>query len=117
MAENGFSIVPVYLKKTLAGVINRKMIVDAIGSSISAGVSVDKILSQSVADTLDVLNVSNHYEVVPSSITIDTVIFMFQQNRKLSTVIITKNGNYNEEPMGVVVTSDTIDLQNTLDNY
>ena len=30
---------------------------------------------------------------------------------------ITKNGNYNESPLGVVVTSDTIDMQTILDNY
>ena len=45
------------------------------------------------------------------------MIFMFQQNRKLSTVIITKNGNYDEEPLDVVVTSDMLDLQTVLDNY
>lgn len=117
MFENGYSIVPVYIKDTLVGVVNRKMILDAIGAAIKAGVSVDKILKDSVADALDVLNIVNHYEVAPSSITIDGILFMFQQNRKLSTVIITKNGNYNEEPIAVVVTSDTLDLQNVLDNY
>lgn len=117
MFESGYSIVPVYIKNTLVGVINRKMIVDSVGASIKAGVSMDKLLSQPVASALDVLNVSNHYEVAPSSITIDSMIFMFQQNRKLSTVIITKNGNYDEEPLAVVVTSDLIDLQVVLDNY
>lgn len=117
MYEFGYSIIPVYIKGTLVGVINRKMIIDAIGGGIKVGTSVDSILNQPVADALDVLNISSHYEVAPSSITIDNIIFMFQQNRKLSTVIITKNGNYNEEPIAVVVTSDTIDLQTVLDNY
>lgn len=117
MFESGYSIVPVYIKNTLVGVITRKMIVDSIGASIKAGVAVEKLLSQPVASALDVLNVSNHYEVAPSSITIDSMIFMFQQNRRLSAVIITKNGNYDEEPLAVVVTSDLIDLQVVLDNY
>lgn len=117
MGELGYSIVPVYVKNTLVGVINRKMIVDCIGSGIKAGVSIDNLLKEPVASALDVLNVSNHYEVAPSSITIDSMIFMFQQNRKLSTVIITKNGNYNEEPISIIVTSDVIDLQTVLDNY
>ena len=117
MFSSGYSIVPVYIKNTLVGVINRKMIVDAIGAGIKAGVSIDNLLKESVVDALDVLNISNHYEVAPSSITLDSMIFMFQQNRKLSTVIITKNGNYNEPPLGIVVTSDLIDLQTVLDNY
>lgn len=117
MFENGYSIVPVYIKNTLVGVINRKMIVDCIGAGIKSQVSIDNLLKEPVASALDVLNVSNHYEVAPSSITIDSMIFMFQQNRKLSTVIITKNGNYDEEPLDVVVTSDMLDLQTVLDNY
>ena len=116
--ESGFSIVPVQIKGTIVGVINRKMIVDAIGAAIKANMSVDKLLKQPVATGLDaLLNETNHYEIAPSSITIDSMLFMFQQNRKLSAVIITKNGNYNEEPLAVVVTSDTLDLQTVLDNY
>ncbi|MBQ8468539.1 MAG: hypothetical protein IJ542_02155 [Clostridia bacterium] len=115
--ESGYSIVPVQIRGTIVGVINRKMIVDAIGAAVKAGVSVDTLLKEPVATGLDVLNVANHYEIAPSSITIDSMLFMFQQNRKLSAVIITKNGNYNEEPLAVVVTSDTLDLQSVLDNY
>lgn len=117
MFESGYSIVPVYIRNTLVGVINRKMIVDSIGAAIKAGVLLDNLLKEPIASALDVLNVNNHYEVAPSSITIDSMIFMFQQNRKLSTVVITKNGNYDEEPIAVVVTSDMLDLQTVLDNY
>lgn len=117
MYENGYSIVPVYLKNTLVGVINRKMIVDAIGGAVSTGLNVEALLAEPVAQSLDVLNVSSHYEVAPSSITVDSILFMFQQNRRLGTVVITKEGNYNEPPLAVVVTSDTIDLQAVLDNY
>ena len=115
--ESGYSTVPVYLKGTLVGVINRKMIVDSIGAAIKAGISVDKVIKEPAATGLDVLNETHHYEVAPSSITIDSMLFMFQQNRKLSTFIITKNGNYDEEPLAIVVTSDTLDLQSVLDNY
>lgn len=117
MYENGYSIVPVYLKGTLVGVINRKMIVDAIGGAVATALNVDALLAEPVANCLDVLNVSSHYEVAPSSITVDSILFMFQQNRKLGTVVITKEGNYSEPPLAVVVTSDTIDLQSVLDNY
>lgn len=117
MFDYGYSIVPVYIRGTLVGVINRKMIVDCIGAGIKAGVSLDSLIKEPVANALDVLNVTNHYEVAPSTVTIDSMIFMFQQNRKLSTVLITKNGNYSEEPLQVVVTSDLIDLQTILDNY
>ena len=49
--------------------------------------------------------------------TIENLLYMFQQNRKLSSVILTENGNYTEPAKMVIVTADTIDLNNILDNY
>ena len=47
----------------------------------------------------------------------DNILYMFQQNRKLSTIVITPKGSYNELPVGIVVTADLIDIQTILDNY
>lgn len=117
MFKTGYSVVPVYNGGKLEGVVNRKLIVEALGAGIDAGVDLDDLSSLPVGEAVD-LSQSNHtFEVVSSSITIDGVLYLFQQNRKLSVVIITKNGNYNEQPLGVVVTSDTIDMQAILDNY
>ena len=117
MQKTGYSNIPVYLEKTLIGVINRKMIVDAIGKAISKGENLDGLFAEKVIDALQVNAITSHYEVVASTATIDQVLFMFQQNRKLSTVIITKGGNYSEQPLGIVATADVIDMQNILDNY
>lgn len=117
MFKSGYSNVPVYRDKTLVGVVTRKMIVEAIGEQIYDKKSLDEFINKPVIEALNIMNISNHYEVAPSSITVDNLLYMFQQNRKLSTVIITKNGNYNEQPLGIVVTADTIDMQTILDNY
>lgn len=115
--ETGYSVVPVYERGTLVGVINRKMIVEALGAGVSAGVDLDDLSVLTVAEALDLKQSNKTYEVVSSSTTIDGVLYLFQSNRKLSVVIVTKNGNYDEQPIGVVVTSDTIDMQTILDNY
>ncbi len=115
--ETGYSVVPVIDKSEIVGVINRKMIVETIGASIAAGVDLDDFLKLPVGEAIDLSSGSNSYEVVGSQVTIDNVLYLFQQNRKLSVVIITKNGNYNEVPIGIVVTSDTIDMQTIIDNY
>ncbi len=117
MYKLGYSNVPVYSEKTLIGVITRKMIVEALGEAIYNKTSLDEFVNKPVIEALNIENITNHYEVAPSNITIDNLLYMFQQNRKLSTVIITKNGNYNELPLGIVVTADTIDMQTILDNY
>lgn len=115
--QTGYSVVPVYSKGELVGVVNRKMIVETIGATISAGLDLDEFTRLPISEALDLSSASSSYEVVSSSITIDNVLYLFQQNRRLSVVIITKNGNYNEQPLGVVVTSDTIDMQTIIDNY
>jgi len=115
--KSGYSVVPVYDKNTLVGVINRKMIIDSIGKCILDGVDIDAFMSGTVGENINVRDIANHYEVVPASITIDNMLYLFQQNKKLGVVIITKNGNYDEEPVGVVVANDTIEMQTIIDRY
>ena len=117
MYKTGFSNIPVYLQNTLVGVLNRKMIIDGLGECILNGQDINTILNKRVVDCLSVLDENNHYEVVPANVTIDNLLYMFQQNRKLSTVIITPSGAYTEKPVGIVVTADIIDMQTILDNY
>jgi len=115
--QTGYSIVPVYDNGTLIGVINRRLIVESIGAGVAANVDLNDLLKLSVAEALDLKSTSVTYEVVDANVTIDSILYLFQSNRNLTVVIITKNGNYNESPLGVVVTSDTIDMQSILDNY
>ena len=117
MQKSGFSNIPVYLHDTLVGVINRKMIVDTIGEAVANGKDLKKLMNAKVVESLPVLDTNNHYEVVSEKITIDNVLYMFQQNRKLSTIIITKGGTYKELPIGIVCNADIIDMQTILDNY
>ena len=117
MFKTGFSVIPVYKKDNLAGIVNRKIIVESMGAAISAGVDMDDLSKMSLEDAVDLNAGNNSFEVVASNVTIDTVLYLFQSNRKLSVVVITKNGNYNEKPLGIVTTADTLDMQSILDNY
>lgn len=117
MGKSGYSVVPVYISGTLVGVINRKMIVDGISKFIEQGKDIDESINEPVSRCLDIFNETNHYEVAPSTITIENLLYMFQQNRKLSSVILTENGNYTEPAKVVIVSADLIDLNTILDNY
>lgn len=117
MFKTGYANIPVYLDKVLIGVVNRKMIVDAIGRALLNGQPLEKIVEQKIVDVLEVHAITAHYEVVAENATIDHVLYLFQQNRKLSVVLITKGGDYSQAPLGIVSTSDVIDMQNILDNY
>ena len=117
MGRMGFSIIPVYISGTLIGVINRKMIVDTIAKFIKEGRDVSIAMDEPVSECTNIFSETSHYEVVPSNITIENLLYIFDQNRRLSSVILTENGNYNEEPQAVVVSADIIDLNKILDNY
>ena len=117
IGKNGYSIVPVYISKTLVGVINRKMIVDTFAKIVMQKKDLDEAIAEPVSKCIDIFNETNHYEVAPANITVENIIYMFSQNRKLSSVILTENGNYNEPPKAVVVNADIIDLNKILDNY
>lgn len=117
MKKDGYSVVPVYISQTLVGVINRKMVVEGIGKFIEENRDIDKAIEEPVAQCLDIFNETNHYEVAPTSITVENLLYMFQQNRKLSSVILTDNGNFNEPAKAVLVSADLIDLNTILDNY
>jgi len=117
MKAVGYSVIPVYIAQTLVGVINRKMVVEGIGKFLEEKRDIDDALNEPVAQCLDIFNESNHYEVAPASITVENLLYMFQQNRKLSSVILTENGNFNEPAKAVLVSADLIDLNTILDNY
>ena len=117
MGRMGYSIIPVYISGTLIGVINRKMIVDTLAKFIREGRDVSIAMDEPVSECTNIFSETSNYEVVPSNITIENLLYIFDQNRKLSSVILTENGNYNEEPKAVVVSADIIDLNKILDNY
>ena len=117
MWKKGYSVVPVYISGTLVGVINRKMIVDGIGRFIANGKDIDDAMQEPVSKCLDIFNETSHYEVAPTSLTVENLMYMFQQNRKLSSVILTENGNYTEPAKVIIVSADIIDLNTILDNY
>ena len=117
MGKMGYSVIPVYISGTLIGVVNRKMIVDSISKFIKDGKDVSMAMDEPISECTNIFSETSHYEIVPSNITIENLLYIFDQNRKLSSVILTENGNYNEQPLAVVVSADIIDLNKILDNY
>lgn len=117
MGKYGYSIIPVYISGTLVGVINRKMIVDSIAKFLSKGQNIDESLNEPISECTSIFYETAHYEIVSKNITVENLLYIFAQNRKLSSVILTENGNYNEQPVAVVVSADIIDLNKILDNY
>ena len=118
MANKSFSNIPIYKDGTLLGVANGQKILEWIGSHINKKHNLEDILNETdIQEILNYNSVYKQYEILPASATIEEVLDLFNKNRKLLTVLITKTGSMQEPPLGIVTTTDIVEMNNILDNY
>lgn len=116
--KSGFSSVPVYKKGMLIGVANGQKILDVIGKKIYEKHDLnDYIENTKIEDVLKEFKTDNFYTVVNDKITLDKVMSLFSENRKLLLVLINKTGSLLEKPIGIVTISDLANMNKILDNY
>lgn len=118
MAKKSFSNIPIYKDGTLLGVANGQKILEFIGSQINQKQNIDQVISSTpIEQILQFNSVFKQYEVLPASSTIEVVLDLFNKNRKLLAVLITKTGSMQEPPLGIITTSNIVDMNNILENY
>ena len=57
------------------------------------------------------------YTIVDKKVTLDTIMNLFTENRKLLIVLMTPTGSLLEAPIGIISISDIIEINKVLDNY
>ena len=118
ISTSEFSNIPIYKDGGLIGITNGQRILDFIGKAIADKKNVDEyIKTTKIEDILNPEILNKYYEVVDVNATIEQVLNLFYQNRKIVAVLITKTGSINEVPLGIVTASDVITMNNILDNY
>lgn len=118
ITDTHYSNIPVYKGNHLKGILNNKIIVDRIGAQIAKGRSVDEYLERETAEgALDESYFGTYYRLCPSGVTIDEVVELFSQHRKLLAVLITQDGLRNQKPMCIITTYDLAKIYNVLDDY
>lgn len=118
IAVSEYSNIPVYKDGGLIGVANGQRILDELGKKIADNISIDKYISiTNIEDILNVTNTLKYYDVVSKEVSIEQVLSLFNKNRKLIAVLITKNGSLNEAPIGIITTADILTLNQILENY
>ena len=118
ISTSSFSNIPVYKEGTLIGVANGQKILNAIGQSIAKGENVTNYLENTtIEDIVITPSPVKYYDVAPASTTIEEVLNRFYLNRKLLVILITKTGSMQEAPLGIITTSDILDMNNILDNF
>ena len=115
IAKSGYSNIPVIKNDEILGVANGQKILNKIGDVINDNGDVCSYISQTKIE--DIITNSNFYAIANKNATISEILDMFNENRKLTVILITPNGNYLEMPIGIVTVSDILDINKILENY
>lgn len=112
MAQGGFSNVPVMKDGTLIGVVTNKLIVEFIAKRLGGGDLSRAVQNVTVSETLSGYN--EHYMLMPSSASVDSVLAAFYEKPKLQIVLLTRGGRADEDIGGVLTTGDILKLNEKL---
>ena len=116
--KTGCSNVPIFKKGMLIGVANNSKIMEVIGKKIYEKKDInDFINNTNIEDVLKEFSSESYYTIANEKITLDKVLNLFTENRKLLCVVITKSGTLLEPPLGIIVIRDIMEINKILDNY
>ena len=116
--KTGFKSIPVCDNETIAGVINVGRIVNVLGMQVGNGINIDKFASETaVKEVISEQDVDRVFTIKSHNLTVQEALDLFYHNRRLQAIVITKNGNNLERPIGIITTADIIDLNKVVEDY
>lgn len=116
--KTGISNWPVYKDGMLIGVANSRKLIKEIGKKIYEKKDVNKYLENTkIEDAISNFGEDNYYTIANQNVTLDKILQLFSENRKLSLIVITETGSLLEQPIGVVAIADIMDVNKILDNF
>lgn len=116
--KSGNSNWPVYKDGMLIGVANSRKIVKEIGKKIYEKKDLDEFVNNTlIEDVINDFGEDTYYTIANKNVTLDKILNLFSENRKLSLIIITETGSLLEQPLGVVAIGDIMDVNKHLDKF
>ncbi len=112
MTGRGYSNLPVVDGNAIVGLLTNKCITRFVAAHLDG---VDAALRGAKAK--DALDKNAEYYDIMSDVPVDDILAAFEKNRKLSMIIITKNGRPDSEILGLVTVSDLVIVTKMLDAY
>ena len=117
--KTDYNNLPVYKGNALVGVMYFRNYVSAIGKILAERRSIDEFVDNTTVEEFlrEFSPTDKQYQLVSANITIEQVLKIFNDNRKIICVIITKSGNFLEPPLGIITGADLMDLVNVVERY
>ena len=115
--KTGHGMIPAYKGNNLVGIVRwRKLIEDLAG--ILDTCDLDQFIRKtSIEDYLRMYPQSGHFTIVNQSVTIEQILTIFNNNRKIAGILITENGTATELPVCFLTNADIIDLVKIIESY
>ena len=118
MYKTHFSNFPVYNEKgMLVGVANSGKLAYYLGQKLYNKEDLEEVFSTPIGNIVQISAQDSYYAIIDNKVTLDKVLNLFAENRKLLVIIITPNGNLLEYPEGIITVADILDINKILDNY
>ena len=118
MAQTHYSNIPVFKDNVLIGVANGQKIIDALGTFILAGGNSEEFLNnKTIEEIISIPSETKYYEVASIDVSVEELMNLFFTNRKLLCVILTKYGKLGETPVGIITSSDYMELNKIVENF
>ena len=116
--KSGNSNWPVYKDGMLIGVANSRKLIKEIGKKIYEKKDLDDYVNTTmIEDAINEFGQDTYYTIANKNVTLDKILSLFSENRKLSLIIITETGSLLEQPIGIIAIGDIMDVNKQLDSF
>ncbi len=115
--KTGHGMIPAYRGNNLIGIVRWRKLIEDLATILDT-TDLDNFIRQtSIESYLRMYPQSGHYVIVRQNVTIEQVLTIFNNNRKIAAVLLTENGTAMERPIGFLTNADIIDLVKIIESY
>ena len=115
--KTGHGMIPAYKGTNLVGIVRWRKLIEDMAGILDTHDLDDFFRKTTIEDYLRMYPQSGHFTIVNKSVTIEQVLTIFNNNRKIAAVLITENGTANEPPICFLTNADIIDLVKIIETY
>lgn len=115
--KTGHGMIPAYKGNNLVGIVRWRKLIEDLAVILDTSDLDQFIRKTSIEDYLRMYPQSGHFTIVNQSVTIEQILTIFNNNRKIAGILITKNGTATELPVCFLTNADIIDLVKIIESY
>lgn len=116
--KTGHGVIPAYVGNNFIGMVRWRKLIEDLGNSILDNHSLDEYIRKtSIQDYLRAYPQTGHFTIASRQVTIEQILTIFNNNRKIAAVLITEKGTATELPLGIITNADIMDMIKIIEDY